>query len=120
MLCARTYIPDCFVDLVAGIILPFVLPDFPFIFCARIKVSKVAKIRNRYNQVPHLTQDTNGKVTNSQKTPQTALTTLYRTTVCHCFQRYCGKPIFGKLQSVDFISLVIHFSDTYFDACHLQ
>ena len=35
------------------------------------KVSKVAKIRNRYNQVPHLTQDTKGKVTNSQKTPQT-------------------------------------------------
>ena len=32
----------------------------------RIKVSKCAKIRNRYNQVPHLTQDTNGKVTNSQ------------------------------------------------------
>ena len=30
------------------------------------KVSKCAKIRNRYNQVPHLTQDTNGKVTNSQ------------------------------------------------------
>ena len=32
----------------------------------RNKVSKGAKIRNRYNQVPHLTQDTNGKVTNSQ------------------------------------------------------
>ena len=31
-----------------------------------IKVSKGEKIRNRYNQVPHLTQDTNGKVTNSQ------------------------------------------------------
>ena len=31
-----------------------------------IKVSKGAKIRSRYNQVPHLTQDTNGKVTNSQ------------------------------------------------------
>ena len=31
-----------------------------------IKVSKDAKIRNRYNHVPHLTQDTNGKVTNSQ------------------------------------------------------
>ena len=31
-----------------------------------MKVSKCAKIRNRYNQVPHLTQDTNGKVTNSQ------------------------------------------------------
>ena len=31
----------------------------------RAIVSKGAKIRNRYNQVPHLTQDTNGKVTNS-------------------------------------------------------
>ena len=30
------------------------------------KVRKTAKIRNRYKQVPHLTQDTNGKVTNSQ------------------------------------------------------
>ena len=30
------------------------------------KVSNGAKIRNRYNQVPHLTQDTNWKVTNSQ------------------------------------------------------
>ena len=32
------------------------------------KINKGAKIRNRYNQVPHLTQDTctNGKVTNSQ------------------------------------------------------
>ena len=30
------------------------------------KVSKDAKIRNRYNQVPHLTQDTNEKVINSQ------------------------------------------------------
>ena len=31
-----------------------------------IKESKSAKIRNQYNQVPHLTQDTNGKVKNSQ------------------------------------------------------
>ena len=31
-----------------------------------IKEGKGAKIRNRYNQVPHLTQDTNWKVTNSQ------------------------------------------------------
>ena len=31
-----------------------------------IKVRKKAKIRNRYNQAPHLTQDTNGKVTTSQ------------------------------------------------------
>ena len=30
------------------------------------KVSEGAKIRNRYNQVPHLTQDTNGKVITSQ------------------------------------------------------
>ena len=29
-------------------------------------VSNSAKVRNRYNQVPHLTQDINGKVTNSQ------------------------------------------------------
>ena len=33
---------------------------------ALFKVSKVAKIRNQYNQVPHLTQVINGKVTNSQ------------------------------------------------------
>ena len=31
-----------------------------------LKVSKGAKVRNRYNQVPHLAQDTNGEVTNSQ------------------------------------------------------
>ena len=30
------------------------------------QVSKSAKIRNRYNKVPHLTQDTDWKVTNSQ------------------------------------------------------
>ena len=33
--------------------------------CLLTKVSKGAKIRDRYNQVPHLTQDTNGKETNS-------------------------------------------------------
>ena len=37
-----------------------------YLFAFAIKVSKGAKIRNRYNQVPHLTQDTNGIVTNSQ------------------------------------------------------
>ena len=31
-----------------------------------LEVSKGATIRNRYKQVPHLTQDTNRKVTNSQ------------------------------------------------------
>ena len=30
------------------------------------RVRKKAKIRIRYNQAPHLTQDTNGKVTTSQ------------------------------------------------------
>ena len=30
------------------------------------KVRKGVKVRNRYNQAPHLTQDTNGKVTTSQ------------------------------------------------------
>ena len=35
----------------------------PVIVC---KVRKRAKIRNRYNQAPHLTQDTKGKVTTSQ------------------------------------------------------
>ena len=37
-----------------------------FIFVNTVKISKGAKIRNRYNQVPHLIQDTNAKVTNSQ------------------------------------------------------
>ena len=32
----------------------------------RSKSKKMAKIRNRCNQAPHLTQDTNGKVTTSQ------------------------------------------------------
>ena len=31
-----------------------------------LEVSKVSKVRNRYNQVPHLTWDTNGKKSNSQ------------------------------------------------------
>ena len=31
-----------------------------------LKVRKRAKIRKRYNQVPYLTQDTNGKEANSQ------------------------------------------------------
>ena len=31
-----------------------------------LKVRQRAKIRNRYNQAPHLIQNTNGKVTSSQ------------------------------------------------------
>ena len=37
-----------------------------FTACKDMTVRKRAKIRNRHNEVPHLTQDTNGKVTNSQ------------------------------------------------------
>ena len=37
------------------------------------KVRKGEKIRNRYNQVPHLTQDTNRKVTDSQLGPHFSL-----------------------------------------------
>ena len=40
--------------------------DVNIITSGLVKVRKRAKIRNLYNQVPHLTQDTNGKVTNSQ------------------------------------------------------
>ena len=39
---------------------------YTVIYYILFKVIKGAKIRNRYNQVPHLTQDTNWKVTNSQ------------------------------------------------------
>ena len=40
--------------------------DMAWILCNIINVRKRAKIRNRYNQAPHLTQNTNGKVTTSQ------------------------------------------------------
>ena len=41
----------------------------PYILVSNLKITKVSKgamIRNPYYQVPHLTQDTDGKVTNSQ------------------------------------------------------
>ena len=38
---------------------------FISLLLAFVKVRKRAKIRNRYNQAPHLTQDTNEKVTTS-------------------------------------------------------
>ena len=43
-----------------------ILKQHDFSVKKTLKVSKGAKIRNRYNQVPHLSQDTNGKETNSQ------------------------------------------------------
>ena len=38
----------------------------PSVRCRGMKVRKMAKIRNRYNQAPHLTQDAIWKVTTSQ------------------------------------------------------
>ena len=52
-------------------ILPDADPGLTQLDSKLLKVSNGAKIRNRYNQVPYPTQNTNGKVTNSQKTPQT-------------------------------------------------
>ena len=49
-----------------------------------MKVSKSAKIRNQYNQVPYLTKDTNGKLTNSksnwnvQQLPSIRLSSILR------------------------------------------
>ena len=55
-------ITPCKTSMFCPMCLPFMYPNLSVF----IKVSKGAKIRNRYNQVPHLTQDTNGEVTNSQ------------------------------------------------------
>ena len=49
-----------------GLVFGLRLSLLPFFVYANIKLSKGAKIRNRCNQVLHLTQDTNGKVTNPQ------------------------------------------------------
>ena len=56
-----------FVKLFNSFVFHFRLEDKTMVLiahCLSLKVSNGAKIRNRYNQVPHLTQDTNGKVTN--------------------------------------------------------
>ena len=61
------YLTNCASKILVDIVFPIlnVLND-EFRKKSKMKVSKGAKIRNRYNQVPHLTQDTNEKVTNSQ------------------------------------------------------
>ena len=44
-----------------------VFPNHTHLLFLRVyKVSKAAKVRNRYIQEPHLAQDTNEKATNSQ------------------------------------------------------
>ena len=43
------------------------------------KLSKGAKIRNQYNQVPHLTQDTNGKVSWASRNTQKVCKSRYNT-----------------------------------------
>ena len=47
-------------------IMAVTVPKWVTVPMTGIRISNGAKIRNRYNQVTHLTQDTNGKVTNSQ------------------------------------------------------
>ena len=43
-----------------------VITMYFFVRISMVNVRKMAKIRKRYNQAPHLSQDTNGKVTTSQ------------------------------------------------------
>ena len=60
----------CYLDLSEELEVPeesLLLEEDSYLKDITFKVSKGAKIRNRYNQVPHLTQDTNGKVTISQE-----------------------------------------------------
>ena len=48
------------------ILIPYDVDENHISTFADVKLIKRAKIRNRYNQVPHLTQYTNGKATNLQ------------------------------------------------------
>ena len=56
----RGYFEEHFSEIIFNLIWIMVTEVMSF------KVRKRAKIRNRYNQAPHLTQDTNGKMTTSQ------------------------------------------------------
>ena len=65
------------------------------------EVSKGAKIRNRYDQVPLPTQDINGKVTNSQLdstnesqdvSPFSEGDHVFNGNLCHKFKRTLGLP----------------------------
>ena len=81
-----------------------------------IKVSKGAKIRNRYNQVPHLTQDTNGNVTNSQ------LDTTNESQALTCKKKisvYTKMAIFIK-ETDTFGHIVLSFYTVHIDHSTLQ
>ena len=62
-LCARLFICALWSPAGKGLTswLSFVVSNYEF-----VTFPLVSLVNNRYNQVPHLTQDTNGKVTNSQ------------------------------------------------------
>ena len=62
-LCARLFICALWSPAGKGLTswLSFVVSN-----CEFVTFPLVSLVSNRYNQVPHLTQDTNGKVTNSQ------------------------------------------------------
>ena len=60
-----------------------------------MKVSKGAKIRNRYKQVPHLTQDTYVKVTNGKMT-NTQLDTTHESQEASPFSADDHKAHFKK------------------------
>ena len=73
-------------------------------FDTMVKVSKGAKIRNRYNQVPLLTKDTNGKVTNSQSAAQTRTkwsTPFQQVTTRHICQIYPSELQLNKANTSD-------------------
>ena len=62
-----------------------------------INASKCAKIRNRYKQEPHLSQDTNGKVANPQFTPRLLLrleSVLFYKTPLGCYENLIGSDLF--------------------------
>ena len=82
-----------------------------------IKLSKGAKIRNRYNQVPHLTRDTNGKVTNSQidATNESQLTNFSpKRLFCVLKRNVSMRRLFEKTKHTSARKIAIHSKTHYF------
>ena len=91
------------------------------------KVSKGAKIRNRYNQVPYLTQDTNGKVTSSQ--PDTTNESQevsplpagdLKVHINRRAQRHSKHKTEKNIKDPQKKQLSFGFGVTFFRCCHLQ